>query len=249
MTRTVTVLISLLIVSTANAVDPASTTFSSAGQNVRLVELYTSEGCSSCPPADRWLSRLADDADLWREFVPVAFHVDYWDYLGWPDRFADAAFSRRQRGYYDEGTVSSVYTPGMFVAGQEWTGWRRVDTPAQNRRGPVGLLTASVSGNEVAIDYKHTDSDSGPLVAHVALLGMSLETDVQRGENRGRQLAHDFVVLGATSTPMDAVSRQSTARLSLPVSGHTAERYAVAVWVSAADARRPLQATGGYLSP
>ncbi len=249
MTRTVAVLAILLAVSIAHAVDDPSTTFSSGGRDVRLIELYTSEGCSSCPPADRWLSGLADDTELWTGFVPVAFHVDYWDYLGWPDRFADASFSQRQLAYYDEGGVSSVYTPGMFVAGQEWTGWRRTDAPGTDDSGSGGLLTATLTGNQVRIDYVHTTSETRQLSAHVALLGMGLGTDVRHGENRGRRLNHDFVVLGETSAPLAAASVGSTASLSLPVSGHVASRYALAVWVAEAGARRPLQATGGYLSP
>ena len=71
----------------ANHATAASLTLSSQEQRTTLIELYTSEGCSSCPPADRWLSRLKDDPRLWKQIVPLAFHVDYWNYLGWRDRF------------------------------------------------------------------------------------------------------------------------------------------------------------------
>ncbi len=94
-------------------------TFSSGNDRVALVELYTSEGCSSCPPADRWLSRLADDAGLWSEFVPVAFHVDYWDYIGWKDEFADPSNTQRQRGYAAAAGARSIYTPQMVVGGRD----------------------------------------------------------------------------------------------------------------------------------
>ena len=249
MTRMFATLVALLGISTGSLAEPSGRVFTSADRNVSLVELYTSEGCSSCPPADRWLSQLREDPRLWVDYVPLAFHVDYWDYLGWPDRFADAAYSKRQRSYYKEGAVHTVYTPGMFVGGHEWTGWRRADQP--DRRGPAdgGLLTATVSGNQVSIDYAAKGGDSESLIAHVALLGMNLETDVRRGENRGRRLSHDFVVLGTASGALAATSDRHSADLSIPVSGQAAERYALAVWVSTADAQRPLQATGGYLSP
>ena len=68
--------------------------FSSGGTRTHLVELYSSEGCSSCPPAEKWLGDLRDEAELWRDFVPVAFHVVYWDHLGWRDRFASKEVTR-----------------------------------------------------------------------------------------------------------------------------------------------------------
>ena len=85
--------------------------FSSSVERVALVELYTSEGCSSCPPADRWLSQLNSSDKLWDNFVPVAFHVDYWDYIGWKDRFASKAYSQRQRRYAKEQGERTVYNP------------------------------------------------------------------------------------------------------------------------------------------
>ncbi len=92
----------------SSALGAAPLQFTSPETRVTLLELYTSEGCSSCPPADRWLSGLRDDPRLWREVVPVAFHVDYWDAIGWPDRFASAAHSERQRTYARSGHVGSV---------------------------------------------------------------------------------------------------------------------------------------------
>src|SRR5690348_8781739 len=71
--------------------------FESGDTQTPLLELYTSEGCSSCPPAEAWLSQLKKSPKLWKDFVPVSFHVDYWDYLGWKDPFAMKAYSRRQQ--------------------------------------------------------------------------------------------------------------------------------------------------------
>jgi hypothetical protein len=84
--------------------------FESSAARVSLLELYTSEGCSSCPPADRFVNGLKSDRRLWREVVPVAFHVDYWDYIGWQDRFASPQYSERQRSYARSGYVKGVYT-------------------------------------------------------------------------------------------------------------------------------------------
>ena len=87
------------IVFTMLSVTTQAQTFESNNEQVSLIELYTSEGCSSCPPAERWLSKLADDESLWSHFVPLAFHVDYWDYIGWKDPYASKEYSQRQRRY------------------------------------------------------------------------------------------------------------------------------------------------------
>src|SRR5882757_7056938 len=88
----------LIAIVTANA-QTNTFTFQSTQERTALLELYTSEGCSSCPPAETWLSGLQDSPRLWKDFAPVAFHVDYWDYLGWKDAWSDAAFAERQRAY------------------------------------------------------------------------------------------------------------------------------------------------------
>lgn len=114
-----------LLACMATSILAAPFVIESPPERVALLELYTSEGCSSCPPADRWLSELKTNNELWTRVVPVAFHVDYWDYLGWPDRFAAASFSNRQREYALQGAVSTVYTPGLIYNGSEWRDWRR----------------------------------------------------------------------------------------------------------------------------
>jgi hypothetical protein len=90
----------------------------SGPKQVTLMELYTSEGCSSCPPAEVWFSELKDAPGLWKIFVPVAFHVDYWDNLGWPDKYASAAFTARQRSYAAEWRSENVYTPELVSGGK-----------------------------------------------------------------------------------------------------------------------------------
>ena len=92
-------------------------------QRVHLIELFTSQGCSSCPPAEVWLSKLKSEPGLWKNFVPLAFHVDYWDYLGWRDPWATKEFSDRQRNYAEAWRRDSVYTPGFVLNGREWREW------------------------------------------------------------------------------------------------------------------------------
>ena len=85
--------------------------FSSGPERIALIELYTSEGCSSCPPADRWLGALAGRQGLWKDFVPVEFHVNYWDSLGWKDRLSTPEFTAREYAYSSAWGAPNVYTP------------------------------------------------------------------------------------------------------------------------------------------
>src|SRR5436190_11363063 len=90
--------------------------FESPERQTALLELYTSEGCSSCPPAETWFSKLKNAPGLWTNFVPVAFHVDYWNRLGWRDKFSDAQFSERQRAYAQLWSAENIYTPEFVLS-------------------------------------------------------------------------------------------------------------------------------------
>ena len=94
--------------------------FQSTEAQFPLIDLYTSEGCSSSPRADRWLTSLKHNQGLWSKFFPIVFHVDYWDYIGWKDPLASKQFSQRQQRYPKEFNEATVYTPGMRKAGEEW---------------------------------------------------------------------------------------------------------------------------------
>jgi hypothetical protein len=93
----------------AATLSAAAFQFQSAERRAALLEVFTSEGCSSCPPAESWLSHLKEAPGLWNDFVPVAFHVDYWDYLGWRDRWASKEFSDRQRAFAQSWGIDSLY--------------------------------------------------------------------------------------------------------------------------------------------
>jgi hypothetical protein len=218
----------------------------SGPNRVSLLELYTSEGCSSCPPADRWLSALRDDERLWKDIVPVALHVDYWDYIGWDDRFAQAKFSMRQRRHADLGASRAVYTPGFFCNGEEWLAWRRNQTPTPVDER-VGELSLELKGNRVAATFNDASGSIKNLDLVVAIAGMGLETNVGAGENRGRALQHDFVVLQLQRS--DMAKRGATFRTlaTLPDVSTDAEQLALVAWVSVPGTQTPVQAVGGYL--
>ena len=129
------VFLTLIAVFSVNA-QTNTTTFRSTTEQTALLELYTSEGCSSCPPAEAWLSGLKESPGLWKSFVPLAFHVDYWDYLGWRDPWAARLYSDRQRAYAGRWHSESIYTPGFVLDGKEWRGWPgRKDVPKAPSEG------------------------------------------------------------------------------------------------------------------
>jgi hypothetical protein len=212
----------------------------SGTRQVTLLELYTSQGCSSCPPAERWLNGFVDDDDLWKAIVPVALHVDYWDYLGWQDPYATTANGERQRELARAGRASAVYTPGFFVNGREWRGWTLRLPPRASGREP-GRLGASIDNNVLTATFTH---DGAPLELHVAVLGFGIDTDVERGENRNRSLRQEFVALSHDVH----TSPDGHWRVALPdIAATAAKRLGIALWVSASGDDRPLQATGGWL--
>jgi hypothetical protein len=207
---------------------------------VTLLELYTSQGCSSCPPAERWLNEYVDSKDLWTRIIPVAFHVDYWDYIGWKDIFAAPEHGERQRSYARSERARTVYTPGFFVNGREWRGWTFRLKPRASGKRP-GNLSVTIDDDRLAVTYPET----APLELHIALLGFGIVTPVERGENRNSTLRQEFVVLAHEMH--DSANGHWDVRLP-EVTPHQAGRYGVAVWVSAPGKPEPLQATGGWLN-
>jgi len=230
----------LLLVFMGYAHAAESLIFSSTANKSTLLELYTSEGCSSCPPADRWLSQLTKDARLWQEIVPIAWHVDYWDYIGWQDPFATPQNSARQARYKHEKRLKTVYTPGFVVDGKEWRGWFRKSALPTNK-ATAGVLRAELEGNRLNLSYAGAKSK---YVFNFTLLGFGLKSEVTRGENQGRQLRHDFVVL----QHHQQLSVTNQAEFEMPPFTFQAASYGLAVWVNTPNSLAPLQATGGYLA-
>ncbi len=119
-TKHISLLISVFLVTAPTISTAAECSAKSGVKSVPLLELYTSEGCSSCPPADKWLSNLKPSPD---KLIPLAFHVDYWDYIGWKDRFSKAEYSDRQRKTAAFGGAGFVYTPQFVFNGRDFRGW------------------------------------------------------------------------------------------------------------------------------
>ena len=224
----------------------------SARERVSLLELYTSEGCSSCPPADVWISALKQDSRLWQQVVPVAFHVDYWDYIGWPDRFAEPEYGQRQQYYAHTDALSRVYTPGLVLAGQEWRSWFFRPQLELETAPTVGQLRLTVNETERSCSAQFTPELATQLPKklelHLVVLGFDMKTAVKAGENKGRELVHDFVVLGykRSALNVDKTGVYST-ETALPKMKFASNKRAVAGWISQVGDPQPLQAVGGWL--
>ena len=176
-------------------------TAESGTQRVPLLELYTSEGCDSCPPTDRWVSALPQRGYTSKRVIPLAFHVDYWNYLGWQDPYANAAFSARQRAANQRNKSRVVYTPQLILDGADYRRglWRNdfgTHITTINQQQPRAHIRMSiVSGQRLQGTITVPDTrDRNAAQIYIALYENGLATEVRAGENRGKRLAHNFVV-------------------------------------------------------
>lgn len=169
---------------------------SSAAHRTALLELYTSEGCSSCPPADQWLASLPGQGLAPGKVVPLAFHVDYWDKLGWIDPFAQAAFTQRQRER--NGRLGWVYTPQFMLDGEDFRPNNRKLQTLLGRSPATATLKLTLDMSDPRRWLTQLTADvPAPTEAHqvyVALYENNLVSHIQAGENARRSLRHDFVV-------------------------------------------------------
>ncbi|MEP6685363.1 MAG: DUF1223 domain-containing protein [Verrucomicrobiota bacterium] len=238
--RTLLLFVILAGLSLALSAQGGELTFTSAPARTHLLELFTSEGCSSCPPAEAWLSKLKDAPGLWQNFVPMAFHVDYWDRLGWRDPFASKVWTARQYEYSGRWNSSSVYTPGFVLDGREW---RNDGIPSVSAETPGILKISMTSPDSVTAIFQPAKADGRSFDVHVARLGFGLKINVKAGENSGRQLQHDFVVLSLA----DAAIGSGPKEVRLPASTVASNsRGAIAAWVTETGKTEPIQAVGGW---
>ena len=226
---------------TAFSAQAGEVTFESKPTRTHLIELYTSEGCSSCPTAEAWLSALKNEARLWQDFVPVAFHVDYWDHLGWRDALAAPKWTDRQTEYSTLWKKESVYTPAFALDGKEW--FQGALTAATDT---VGALKLIVNGDRVTASFKPAEGAGKHYDIHLARLAFSVSSDVTAGENNGRKLVHDFVVVGLTNESMKGGSKEL--KLAAPsIKPNADPRTALAAWVTLSGQIEPIQAVGGWV--
>ena len=180
----------MITVTTATFGQQNQCSISSGAQITPVVELFTSEGCSSCPPADKWASSLKG-----KNVVVQAFHVGYWDYIGWVDRFAAPAYTQRQRDIASKNKLSGIYTPQAVLNGKDWPNWHR----------GAGLNAAEPAGASITLRQLGADQFEASVIpaanpaaaqwsAYWTVTEHGHNSKVQAGENAGEFLKHDFVV-------------------------------------------------------
>jgi hypothetical protein len=209
-----------------------------------IIELYTSQGCSSCPPAESLLNSYKQKTSVWRKYIPMAFHVDYWDYLGWKDKFAQPAFGVRQRAYAKLQRRSTVYTPAFFVNGKSWRPGLLSRNIPESTGNKTGKLKLRVNQKVINASFIPHTPVKQPLYLNLALLGMGFTTNIKAGENAGRLSRHEFVVIKYQRYRDENKRWQITWPFTEAAS---ASQYALAAWVSTTDNPTPIQATGSYL--
>ena len=244
--RTLTsILVILLIITPLSAREMVLET--GAIQNT-IIELYTSEGCSSCPPAERFLNDFKNQADLWKRIIPMAFHVDYWDYIGWKDRFAQPAFGQRQSRYAQLQRRSTVYTPAFFINGINWRpGFFSKRLPATVQKN-TGSLKVTVKQNMITAQFSPAEKKDVLYNLNIVLLGTGITTSIKAGENEGRKAMHEFVVLNHLQYRSHNLKwRINWSPLTDHIKSLSVPGYAIAAWINTEGNLSPLQATGGYL--
>jgi hypothetical protein len=166
----------------------------SAATRVHLVELYTSEGCDSCPPAEQWMSSIRDNAQL----IGLEFHVDYWDSPAWHDPYAKQAYAKRQEGK-SQRARAQVYTPQIWLDGKLWRNWPRGDAPdaaqSASADAAVTLRMTAEAGERVKVRVQaNAPANAEHKRVYLALTENRLAQQISGGENKGRRLEHDQVV-------------------------------------------------------
>lgn len=179
-------------------------TIKSPDHHVALLELYTSEGCSSCPPADKWLSQLGQRGLGADQVVPLSLHVDYWNYIGWRDPYSSSQYTNRQKEIAWRNRLRTIYTPQMVLQGEDFRSWRRVDIQKLLSRlnskpavADITLNIAAKSARNFNLDVTASVRDTGLHGGGRLMLAVyenNLSSHVTAGENDGRLLKHDYVV-------------------------------------------------------
>lgn len=198
-----------------------------------VLELFTSEGCSSCPPADRWLSGLKG-----QPVVAQAFHVGYWDYIGWVDRFATPAHTVRQRDIAARQGLRTIYTPQWVRNGQDWRDWRRLAQPSTDTARARIVLRPAAGPNLFEAQIDPTDATQR-WSAYWSVTEHGHSTRVPSGENAGELLHHDFVV--RQYTPVGQYQGPQTLRFAA-IAAQPAHPRQINLVVFNPDSGAPLQA-------
>lgn len=221
--------------------------FESKEKKTTLIELYTSQGCSSCPPADEWLSKLKKHPKLFEDFIPMAFHITYWNYIGWKDVFANVLNDNRQRFYAKRvWNNNSVYTPQFVIDSKEYREWFYDQSFPKLDTEYGGILSANIKNNKLKVEYNNKNIENKSLFLNIAILGFDYKIDIKRGENKYKTLEHDFVVLNHVQKFTKLENNKLILKTNLPKIISDEKPKAIVIWLSDKD-YNILQALGSYL--
>ncbi|MDA8793739.1 DUF1223 domain-containing protein [Bacteriovoracaceae bacterium] len=232
--------LTIFLILFSNALKAVEIEFKSGSKKVHLIELYTSESCSSCPPAEAWMNSFKAHPKLWKEFVPVEFHVDYWNYLSWVDKYSQKEYSKRQRNYHKI-LSAGVYTPQFIHNAQDWRSWQKRKLPTDKKMAPELKVNLNQTTGQVKFLIKTSKKN---LNCHVALMGGGVSSKVKSGENKGKILQHEFAVLEYRSVTLS--SGKCETKINLKPRLKT-KNYSIAFWISDNSSFQIIQATGGAL--
>lgn len=210
----------------------------SGTEKIHLVELYTSESCSSCPPAEAWLNNLKDDDLLYKEVVPVEYHVDYWNYLSWEDKHSDNKFTRRQR-LFAQKRGTSVFTPQILQNGKKDLRYSAHYPKKANKKVPNLKVSVNQKTGEVLLTTKNSPN----LVCEAVLTQGGYVSKIRSGENSGKTLKHEFVVEEMKTKRL----KNNECRFKFDNLENKKGR-GIALWLRSPDTFEVIQATGKALN-
>ena len=219
----------------------------SPANRVALLELYTSEGCSSCPPADRFMSRLKLEDISDEKLIPLSFHVTYWDYIGWKDRFSNPQHDARQRKQAKLNNSRMVYTPQFIMNGKDFRRHGSFDNEIVRINSIAAeyqlAVSASLNTNaiDVVLDTKTLIDSSDEVVAYIVLYEHGLSSEVTDGENDGKHLRHDYVVRELKG-PYLINQDQAMFKAAFMRSGYQVENSGVVAFIQKPQSSEILQA-------
>jgi len=224
----------------------------SGAHTVALVELYTSEGCDSCPPADRWLRTLPSTGITPDKAVALSLHVDYWDYIGWKDPFAKPAFTARQKDASAINKSTFVYTPQVLLGGRDFRRWsgggladevKRIN--AQTAKADINLEIRDTGAGRIEVAgsaLAKRPEDRADAVLVLALYENGLSSPVQAGENKGVTLQHDYVARDWSGAVALGADGRAEAKLAAALAGRNRSKSGAVAFVQNRKTGEVLQA-------
>ena len=209
------------------ALGTQNTSYASDNQPIAVVEMFTSQGCSSCPPADKVVAAYAEDNNV----LALSLHVDYWNYLGWKDTFSKPEFTKRQQKYAVSFARRGVYTPQAVVNGRNHVVGSHgseitdlVDRYKASNRGLVVPITASVSGGTVNIS---TSAEAGDATLYIVYFDKKRNVKIKRGENSGKTITYHNVVRKISTLGMMKLGKLDITMPMDELKSHGAEACAI----------------------